>query len=155
MAFATYAFADILASIAGPGGAFSLGAGAGIADEGITVEYADAKGSLTPGADGTYMHSLHAANNGSVTVRMLKTSPVNKMLSDLYNFQKGSSANWGQNVITVSNHVTGDSFICNGCSFQQFPNNTNAKDGGMNEWRFLSGEVIPNLGNGAPTPPPS
>lgn len=153
MAFSTYSFADVLATIAGPGGSITLGAGAGVADEGITVEYADDKGSLTPGVDGTFMHSLHAANNGSVVVRLLKTSPTNQALSNMYNFQRGSSANWGQNVINVSNHVTGDLFICNGCSFQRFPNNVNAKDGGMNEWRFLVGEVIPQLGNTAPVAP--
>lgn len=153
MAIATYAFADVVAAIEGPGGAFSLGAGAGVADEGITIEYADAKGTLTPGADGTFMHSLHAANNGTVTIRYLKTTAANKQLSDLYNFQKGSSANWGQNTITVANPVTGDSFVCEGAAFERFPNNTNAKDGGLNEWKFLVGAIVPNLGDGQPVAP--
>ena len=34
----TYSFLDVQATIVGPGGAFSLGSGAGVAEEGISIE---------------------------------------------------------------------------------------------------------------------
>ncbi len=33
---------------------------------------------MTVGADGEVMHSLHAGKSGTITVTLLKTSPVNK-----------------------------------------------------------------------------
>ena len=64
----TYSFLDTQASIQGPGGAFSIGAGAGIAEEGITVEPNVDQDTMTIGADGTGMHSLIADQSGKITV---------------------------------------------------------------------------------------
>ncbi len=36
------------------------------------------KNTMTIGADGEVMHSLHADKSGTVTVNLLKTSPTNK-----------------------------------------------------------------------------
>ena len=52
----TYSFADISASLIGPGGAISLGYGSGNADEGITVAMAASRNTMTVGADGEVMH---------------------------------------------------------------------------------------------------
>lgn len=49
---------------------------------------------MTVGADGEVMHSLHAGKSGTITVTLLKTSPVNKKLSLMYNAQSQSSATW-------------------------------------------------------------
>ena len=84
---ATYSFLDVTASIAGPGGNFSLGNGSGNSEEGITVTMTEDKNTMTIGADGSAMHSLHAGKSGTVSVRLLKTSPVNKQLMTLYNYQ--------------------------------------------------------------------
>jgi hypothetical protein len=43
----------------------------------------EAKNTMTVGADGEVMHSLHAGKSGTITVTLLKTSPVNKKLSDV------------------------------------------------------------------------
>jgi hypothetical protein len=59
----------------------------------------EAKNTMTIGADGEVMHSLHAGKSGTITVTLLKTSPVNKKLSLMYNAQSQSSALWGNNVI--------------------------------------------------------
>jgi hypothetical protein len=146
----TYSFADVQASISGPGGAFSLGSGAGVAEEGITVAYINPKGSMDFGADGTPQNSLHASNGSRVTIRLLKTSPVNQQLAALYNSQAASSANWGQNTITVSNPVWGDSFNLQQCAFEKFPDVNYRVEAGMNEWVFLCGLTVPALGDGNP-----
>ena len=72
-----YSFEDVQATITGPGGTISLGAGAGNAQEGISVEFIDDKDNMLMGADGSGVHSLRASNAARILVRLLKTSPVN------------------------------------------------------------------------------
>lgn len=147
---ATYSFLDVQATIVGPGGSFSIGSSAGVAEEGITVTMREEKNSLAVGADGTPMNSLHADNSGVVTVRLLKTSPTNALLMALYNFQKSSSANWGQNVIVISDTVRGDVISCQVCAFAKVPDLTYGKEAGLNEWGFHAGAVHDLLGAGTP-----
>jgi hypothetical protein len=65
----------------------------------------EAKNTMTIGADGEVMHSLHAGKSGTITVTLLKTSPVNKKLSLMYNAQSQSSATWGNNVIVMRQSI--------------------------------------------------
>lgn len=143
----TYSFADVNAAIQGPGGAFSIGAGSGVASEGITVEMADDKDNMVIGADGKSMHNLRASQAGNVTVRLLKTSPVNSKLQTLYNYQQASSANWGSNVITINNPATGDVIVAQDAAFRRQPSVGYATDGAMIEWSFNCGNVVQNLGD--------
>ena len=142
---ATYSFLDVHVAISGPGGAFALGSGSGNSEEGVVIRMAEEKNLMTIGADGTPMNSLRAGNSGTIEVNLLKTSPVNAQLSDLYNFQKSSSANWGQNVITFTNITTGDAATGQACSFKKLPDSTNTKDGGHNTWLFDAGILDQNL----------
>ncbi|MDE9496171.1 DUF3277 family protein, partial [Xenorhabdus bovienii] len=82
---ATYSFIDVSASIVGVGGMVDLGNGAAVSEEGITVAMAEAKNTMTLGADGEVMHSLHAGKAGTITVTLLKTSPANAKLMLMYN----------------------------------------------------------------------
>lgn len=147
-----YSFLDVNASIVGPGGAINLGMGAGNSDEGISYEMTEDKTTLTTGADGSFMHSLHAAQSGAVTARYLKTSPVNQLLSVMYDIQRSSSALWGQNTIVINDPTRGDVVTCVGVAFRRNPNNTYAKDGNMIEWAFIAGRIDPLLGTGSPSP---
>ena len=99
----TYSFMDVTASITGVGGSFDLGYGAAVAEEGITTSMIENKNTMTIGADGEGMHSLHAGKGGTVTVNLLKTSPTNRKLSAMYNAQSQSSATWGNNIILIRN----------------------------------------------------
>src|SRR5260221_2909803 len=137
----TYSFLDTLAAIAGPGGTFSIGSGSGNSEEGITVEPSEEIDTMTIGADGSVMHSLHADKSGKVTVRLLKTSPVNALLSAMLAFQRVSGANHGNNTITIKNIFTGDTITCQQTAFAKVPTITYAKDGGMNEWNFNAGII--------------
>lgn len=142
----TYSFLDVNAAIVGPGGAINLGSGAGNSEEGITIEPTEDINTMTVGADGTPMHSLHADKSGKITVRLLKTSPVNARLSQMYAFQTASGANHGQNTITVANSATGDVTTCQIVAFERAPTLTYAKEGGMNEWSFAAGIIDRTLG---------
>jgi hypothetical protein len=146
----TFSFLNVHCSITGPGGSFQLGSGAGSAEEGITAEYAEEKNAMTIGADGSVMHSLHAGKSGKITVRLLKTSPVNAQLSQMYAAQTVSSALHGLNVITVNDSARGDLIAGRQCAFAKHPTVTYSKDGAMNEWEFHVGMLDMLLGSGSP-----
>ncbi|MFV8849587.1 DUF3277 family protein [Serratia fonticola] len=143
---ATYSFLDVSASIVGPGGAFDLGYGAATAEEGITVAMVEAKNTMTIGADGEVMQSLHAGKAGTITVTLLKTSPTNAKLSAMYAAQSLSSATWGNNVIVVRNSASNDLCSARVVAFQKIPDWQNAKDGGTVAWVFDAGKVDQLLG---------
>ena len=147
----TYSFLDVQATLVGPGGAISLGSGAGTAEEGITIERLDDKDSMVIGSDGTPMHSLHASKAGTVSIRVLKTSPVNFQLATMYALQTVSSALHGQNVLTISDTNRGDVTTCQSVAFRRFTGITYAKDANMNEWAFNAGIIDTLLGVGRPS----
>jgi hypothetical protein len=147
----TYSFINVAASIVGPGGAFNLGYGSGDAEEGLTVEMIDDKNKMDVGSDGTIMHSLRASNAGRITVRLLKTAPTNALLSALYNFQRFSSGNWGQNVIIVADTARGDLVNSSQMAFVKQSDLTYAQDGNYNTWVFIGSIDNELLGTGTPS----
>jgi len=147
---ATYSFQDVVAAISGVGGSINLAAGAGVAEEGITIESLEDKNVMTIGADGAGMHSLIANEASSVTIRLLKTSPVNKQLQEMYNQQTKSSANHGRNTITVRDAVRGDNITLTDAAFKKRPTVTYAKEGGLMEWTFDAIKTTAVLGSGTP-----
>lgn len=141
----TYSFADVSCTITGPGGSFALGASAAPGEEGISI-VKEEKNTQIVGADGTVANVLHANENGKITIRLLKTSNANALLSALYNFQKASAANWGQNIIVLVNVVSGDLYTCTGVAFKKYADNTYGKDANTLEWEFDAAYIDPNLG---------
>ncbi|MES4611420.1 MAG: phage structural protein [Ewingella sp.] len=142
----TYSFIDVSASMSGPTGIIDLGYGAQNAEEGITVAMAEAKNTMTIGSDGEVMHSLHAGKAGTVTITLLKTSPVNKKLSLAYNAQSQSSALWGNNVFVIRNSASGDLVTIRSAAFQKQPDWNNPKVAGTVAWVFDGGKVDELLG---------
>ena len=143
---ATYSFLDVTASLTGPTGVIDLGQGSANSEEGITQTMGGNKNTMTIGADGEVMHSLHADKSGTITVTLLKTSPVNKKLSLAYNAQSQSSATWGNNVIVIRNTASGDISTARSCAFQKQPDFDNAKEGGTVAWVFDCGKIDQLLG---------
>lgn len=142
----TYSFIDVTASIAGPGGAFNLGYGEAAAEEGIVTTMTGDKNTMTIGADGEGMHSLHADKSGTVTLRYLKTAPINAKLMALYDAQSLSSSLWGQNLITIRNTASGDTTTARSCAFKKKPDLRYAKDGDIVEWIFDTIKIDTILG---------
>lgn len=143
---ATYSFLDVTASLTGPTGVIDLGQGSANSEEGITQTMGGNKNTMTIGADGEVMHSLHADKSGTITVTLLKTSPVNKKLSLAYNAQSQSSATWGNNVIVIRNTASGDISTARSCAFQKQPDFNNAKEGGTVAWVFDCAKIDQLLG---------
>lgn len=148
MANRVYSFLDIHASLVGPGVSISLGAGAGTADEGISVDPSEEIDHMMIGSDGTPMHSLGANKSGKVIVRLLKTSPSNAILSAAYAFQTASGLTHGQNTLTIANPVTGDVITCQQVAFAKAPSIRYGKEGGIQEWEFNAGIIDLSLGAG-------
>ena len=142
----TYSFQDIAATLAGPTGVLDLGYGAAVAEEGITIAMAGDKNTMMIGADGEGMHSLHADKSGTVTVRLLKTSPQNAKLQAMYDAQSLAPALWGNNVIVVRNPRTGEVTTARSCAFKKKPDLAYAKDGNILEWVFDSIKIDTVLG---------
>lgn len=132
----TYAFMNTQCSMVGPGCMLNLGYGAGIAEEGITIEPAGDLSSMTIGADGQGHHSLYSDRSSNITVRVLKTSPLNGLLAAVLAFQRSSAANFGQNTITTVNTGMKDTITAQQVAFAKIPMIEYAKDGRFNEWRF-------------------
>jgi spore coat protein U-like protein len=143
----TYSFTDVSCTLLGPGGTISLGNGAGTSDEGISITMLEDKTTMTVGADGSIMHSLHAGKGADIVVRLLKTSPTNAQLSQLYQAQSASSVLWGKNVIKVSDTSRGDIVAATDVAFARHSPLTYGKDANMNEWTF-KGSVVQLLGTG-------
>jgi len=132
----TYSLQDVVASLSGPGGILQLGYGIGLAEEAITIDMLEDKNTMQIGGDGEGQHNLHSGNAGTITFRVLKTSPANALLMALYNAQKQSSALWGKNVITVRHTASGDSHVGAQAAFKKKPGIPYQKLGNFLEWPF-------------------
>lgn len=132
----TYSFLDVHASLVGPGGAITLGAGAGASEEGISIDPTSEINTMTVGADGQGMHTLHADKSGRVTVRLLKTSPVNGLLSAMYAFQTSGGGTHGQNTLVVNDTNRGEVITCRQVAFTKAPSLLYGKEAGAVEWDF-------------------
>lgn len=144
----TYSFLNISCKMAGPGVVANLAAGAAAAEEGITLEPSTEKNVMTIGADGQGQHSLVADDSCKLTIRLLKTSPLNSVLMAAYDLQSTSSALWGVNTFTLSDSARGDFSVIQQAAFKKKPTITYAKEGGMMEWEFDGIQANSVLGSG-------
>lgn len=142
----TYSFLDCAASLTSADATIDLGYGAAVADEGLTFARAGDKNTMTVGADGEGMHSLHADKSGAVTIRLLKTSPTNAKLMNLYSLQQSNSKKWGKNTITYNHSGSGDNGTASLCAFRKVPDLKYAKDADILEWVFDAIKLDTKLG---------
>ena len=141
-----YSFMNVQAAINGPGGSVNLGDGSGASEEGITVTPNGDINTMTMGADGSGQHSLHADKSGKVSVRLLKTSPTNKLLMAMYNAQTADAKSHGQNTISITDTLRGDSITASNVAFGKAPDITYAKEAGMADWEFMATNIDRTLG---------
>ncbi len=146
MTSAVYSFINVQCAITGPGGSINLGMGSGAAEEGITFAPTGDINTMTIGADGSGQHSLHADTSGTVSVRLLKTSPTNKQLSAMYAAQTASGAAHGQNTISLTDTMRGDSITATQVAFKKAPDILYGKEAGLLEWTFDAIAIQRTLG---------
>lgn len=143
----TFSFLDTNALLTGPGGSVLLGNGSGSAEEGISFEDIEERDRMVVGADGMVMHSLIASRAGHARLRLLKVSPTNAQLMQMYNTQAASSLLWGSNTLTLTNAISGDVYTCSQVAFVRRPANNFAKEAGNLEWEFNCGVMTVVLGS--------
>lgn len=146
----TYSFLDCNAAISGPGGSINLASGAGAAEEGVTIVALEDKNIMQIGAGGEGQHSLVAGEASTVTVNLLKTSPINALLQQMYNYQTSSSVLHGKNTMVVTDFGRGDVITLSKVAFKKAPDITYAKEAGMNAWTFDAIYTNRVLGIGVP-----
>ncbi len=144
----SYSFLDVSAVIDGPGGNFSLKGEN--SEEGISLEPVGDQSTMTVGADGKVMHSLAADSAVTVAVRLLKTSPVNAQLREMFKYQTASAARHGRNTITIRDAVRGDLEVIGDVAFKRLPPNNWAKAGNILEWSFDGVISSGTMGSGTP-----
>ena len=142
-----YSFIDVKASIRGPGGSFDV-ASSGVSDESIRVAMVSDKNTMVIGANGDGMHSLKASKASRITISLLKTATGNAMFNQLYRFQAQSSAYWGQNILVITNPISGDVVTATGGSFIKQSDIGYSGEGGLNVWAFDFIDTDEVLGNG-------
>lgn len=145
----TYSFLTVQASIIGPGVNAQIGSSSGAAKEGLSLSFDDDKNKITTGADGSIMTSLIASMTGKIIIRLLKTSPINAVLNNGFNFQRSNPANSGQNIIRITDTSRGDVGSGAQMSFLKMPDNGWSEEGNTLEWTFI-GIVNEVLGAGLP-----
>ncbi len=141
-----YSFQDVSASIVGPTGSADLGYGAAVQEEGIIFTQKSEVNTMTIGADGKGMHSLHADKSGRVTVKILKTSPMNSILMAMFDAQRIAASLWGQNVIVARQTAAGDIVTALDCAFCKPPDIKYAQVGDFLEWEWDTLEIDRILG---------
>ena len=147
----TYSFLDNLVAISGPNGNFNLGGpGSGNSEGGISIVMTEDKNTMTIGAGGEGMHSLHAGRSATVTTRFLKTSPQNALLSAMYAADTADGSTHGRNTISIRDIARGDTIVCQEVAYAKFADITYAKDGGEMVWTFHCVKVDFFLGSGLP-----
>lgn len=132
----TYSFLDVNCGMIGPGLAVDLSTGAGLAQEGISFAWNADINTTTIGADGLGMQTLKADKSGTITVRVLKSSPLNQTLSAALAFQRTSSSVHGQNTITLVDRNKGDNITAQNVAFQRPPNLDFGAEAQIVEWTF-------------------
>lgn len=132
---ATYSFQNVTATLVGSG-VVNFGYGAGNAKEGITVEPNEDINAMYIGADGEGMHSLKSNKSGTVTIRLMRTSPQNAQLQLLFNAQTLSSSLHGNNVITIRDKGNNEVCVCRNCAFKRVASRNYAEEGQIQEWTF-------------------
>lgn len=147
MASNVYSFLNFQAAISGPGGSVNIGNGSGASEEGFSYSPTGERSSMQMGADGSGQHSLHADKSGKITVRLLKTSPANKVLMAMANAQWASAADHGRNTISATDTQRGDSLTGVGVAFSKVPDLTYGKEAGFVEWEFMAIQIDITLGS--------
>jgi hypothetical protein len=137
---ASYSFKDTFCSLEGPGGSLSLGT-AGVGTEGITISANTDRNIMEVGCGGAVQNSLVLNYSGTISLSLLKTSPGQYILNEMFNFQSASAVQWGKNIITLQTS-NGDSVVCSQVSFKKMPSQEYKTAAGMVTWEFDAGSVV-------------
>jgi hypothetical protein len=64
----------------------------------------------------------------------------------MYQTQTTTSLLHGQNILVITQSVTGDVYTCQAVAFVKFPGNSYSKEQNTLSWEFNAGRIEPTLG---------
>ena len=97
-------------------------------------------------ADGSVMVSKIAGNNGTVTLEVQQTSPLNKWLNQW--FQKlwnNKTSKWASTTIFIQNTELGVSHLCTGVSPSKEPDTPYGQQGGRVTWQLMCADITTTM----------
>jgi hypothetical protein len=143
-----YSFKDVSCTFKAQEGTFSIGMGAGVAEEGISFEKVEERNTMMLGIYGDAIHFLHASDASIIRLRLLKTTPTNGQLMRVYKQQFINGPQWGKNLISLQDRARGDKIVASEVAFTGEPNLTYGKVAGINEWVFHAAHIEDTLNGG-------
>lgn len=141
MATSTYSFLDLVGSIHSPvmrSDYIFTGEGAGS----VTVTKSQERTAQDVAADGSVMVSKVAGNNGTVTIEVQQTSPLQKWLENWFHYlENADTSDWASTTMLLSNKSTGEDIICTGVSPQKEADKPYQAQGQRVSWTLMCADV--------------
>lgn len=142
-ALSTYSFSDVVGSIHCDLMEDYVFTGKGVGS--ITISKSTERTTHDIAADGSVMVSKVAGNNGTVTIEVQQTSPLNKWLNAW--FQKlwnSPTSKWASTTILIRNGHLGNTHVCSGVSPSKEPDTPYQSQGGRVTWQLMCADIVNN-----------
>lgn len=142
-ALTTYSFSDVVGSIHCDLMEDYVFTGKGVGS--ITISKSTERTAHDIAADGSVMVSKVPGNNGTVTIEVQQTSPLNKWLNGW--FQKlwnSPTSKWASTTILIRNGHLGNTHVCVGVSPSKEPDTPYQSQGGRVTWQLMCADIVNN-----------
>jgi hypothetical protein len=147
----TYSFLDVKATLSGPSLVALMDSDTMLDEEAISLDFGDEVNTMTRGSGSAFMHTLIPNIQTEIKIKTLKTSLLNTLFQTAFNYQTGSSATHGMNLLTVVHVTRGDVITIRNVAFQKQPQLVYGAKGESIEWTFQGGVQSLVLGTGLPS----
>jgi len=143
MAQSTYSFLDVTGSIHCDKVGDYIFTGKGVGS--ITISMAQERTAHDVAADGSVMVSKVAGNNGTITIEVQQTSPLNKWLTNwAHVLWDGPTSIWASTSLLIRCTATGTTHVCSGVSPQKEPDTPYQNQGQRVTWTLMCADIVKN-----------
>lgn len=138
--FYTYSFEDTTLTISHPSVGTYSAYGTGIGQ--LTVAMSNDITAHDVAADLAVVVSKMPKNNGTVALEVLQSSDFNEWLKKYYNYVMTSeTSEFARATMVITNHSTGDSYICTGVSPQKMADNNFQSQAQNRTWTMMCAHI--------------
>lgn len=143
MAQSTYSFLDVTGSIHCDKVGDYIFTGKGVGS--ITISMAQERTAHDVAADGSVMVSKVAGNNGTVTIEVQQTSPLNRWLTNwAHALWTGATDIWASTSMLIRCTNTGTTHVITGVSPQKQPDTPYQNQGQRVTWTLMAADIVQN-----------
>jgi hypothetical protein len=133
-----YSVSALTVTLSSPLGSIDIFSGLSKSD-GLSIAFASDSATLTEGLNGSTVHNINIAENGTITANILYDSPVNSQLDDLY--QAKGIIHPRDCVLIARDGLTKRTYTCTGLSIQKLPEIKYGAEVGVLAWTFLVSNI--------------